>query len=137
MGDIKTGVNAMKEGAVDFLTKPIDSVRLVAAVERAFQRDDEQRTQANIRCVIRGRFDMLTPRERQVMRCVIRGRLNKQIVVELDVGEKTIKVHRARMMRKTGARNVPVLIQLGDCMGIAIEPALRLGASELSWREQC
>jgi FixJ family two-component response regulator len=83
MGDVQTSVDAMKEGAVDFLTKPIDSVRLFAAIEEAFRRDEAQRRQVSIRRAIQQRLDTLTPRERQVMACVIRGRLNKQIAVEL------------------------------------------------------
>ncbi len=138
MGDVQTGVNAMKEGAVDFLTKPIDNVRLFAAVEQAFRRDEEHRQQEEIRRVIRQRLDTLTPRERQVMAQVIRGRLNKQIAAELGTGEKTVKVHRARMMSKMVARSVAELVQLGARVGVEIEPALGIGTTGLSWRQpQC
>ena len=77
-GDIPTSVDAMKAGAIDFLTKPVDRVRLFAAIEQAFQRDDEQRRQVSIRRVIHQRFDTLTPRERQVMTYVIGGLLNNR-----------------------------------------------------------
>jgi RNA polymerase sigma factor (sigma-70 family) len=135
MGDVQTSVDAMKEGAVDFLTKPIDSVRLFAAIEEAFRRDEAQRRQVSIRRAIQQRLDTLTPRERQVMACVIRGRLNKQIAVELGTGEKTVKVHRARVMRKMLARSVPELVQLGARVGVEIQPALAIGARTLSWRQ--
>jgi FixJ family two-component response regulator len=135
-GDVKTGVAAMKEGAVDFLTKPIDNVRLFAAVEQALQRDQEQRVQVEIRRVIHHRLETLTPRERQVMAEVIRGRLNKQIAADLGTGEKTVKVHRARVMSKMAARSLAELVQLGARVGMEIEPALDNGKTALSWRLQ-
>ncbi len=110
--DIGTGVQAMKAGAVDFLTKPIDDGRLVAAVEQALRRDAEQRRDRAIRQMIRERLKELTPRERQVMEHVIRGRLNKQIAAELGIHEKTVKVHRLRLMPKMGVRSVAELVQL-------------------------
>jgi len=109
-GDIQTSVDAMKEGAVDFLTKPIDSVQLFAAVEQALRRDETQRLQVEIRRVIYQRLETLTPRETQVMTYVVRGHLNKQIAAELGTGEKTIKVHRARMMSKMVVRSVAELV---------------------------
>ena len=136
VGDIQTSVGAMKEGAVDFLTKPIDSARLFAAVEEALRRDEEQRQHVAIRRVIRQRLDTLTPREREVMTHVIRGRLNKQIAAEMGAGEKTITVHRARMMSKMGARSVAELVPLGVRVGVEIELALGTGATALSWRQR-
>jgi FixJ family two-component response regulator len=133
LGDIATSVNAMKTGAVDFLTKPIDSMRLFAAVEEAFRRDEEQRLQVAIRRGIDRRYISLTPRERQVMMYVIRGRLNKQIAAELDIGEKTVKVHRARMMSKMAARSVPELVQLGAWVGVEIAPELSGRGDVLNW----
>lgn len=128
-GDIQTSVDAMKAGAVDFLTKSIDSVRLFAAIKQAFQRDEERRLQASIRRVVRQRFDTLTSRERQVMALVIRGRLNKEIAAELGTGEKTVKVHRARVMSKMLARPVPELVQLGARVGAEMQPSLGIGSS--------
>jgi FixJ family two-component response regulator len=122
MGDVQTSVKAMKAGAVDFLTKPIDSARLFAAIERALKRDAEQRMESAIRRAIAQRLTKLTPREHQVLTHVVRGRLNKQIAADLKTGEKTVKVHRARMMSKMGARSVPELIQLAMRAGIAVEP---------------
>jgi FixJ family two-component response regulator len=138
MRDVQTSVDAIKEGAIDLLTKPIDNVRLFAAVDQAFRRDEEQRLQVSIRRVIHQRMDTLTPRERQVMTYVIGGHLNKQIAADLGTGEKTIKVHRARMMSKMAARSVPELVQLGVRVGVEIEPELGNGPTVLNWiHPQC
>jgi FixJ family two-component response regulator len=123
--DIQISVDAMKAGAVDFLTKPIDGKLLVAAIDQALRLDAERRLESATRTAIRRRFDALTPRERQVMEQVIRGRLNKQIAADLGAGEKTIKVHRGRVMSKMEARSVPELVRLGAWVGIAVEGALR------------
>ena len=102
----------MKAGAVDFLTKPIDHERLLAAVEEALRRDAEQRLVRALRSRIQQRLEKLTPRERDVMEGIIRGLLNKQIAAEVGIGEKTVKVHRARVMTKMRARSVAELVQL-------------------------
>jgi FixJ family two-component response regulator len=137
-GDIQSSVNAMKEGAVDFLTKPIDDMQLFAAVEAALRRDEEQRRDGAIRRMISERLGTLTPRERQVMTYVVRGRLNKQIAAELGTGEKTVKVHRARMMSKMVARSVAELVQLGARVGVEIQPSLCVGGASLNWKQpQC
>jgi FixJ family two-component response regulator len=135
MGDIQTSVHAMKEGAVDFLTKPIDDSRLFEAVEQALRLDAEQRLERAIRGMIQQRLETLTPRERQVMTQVIRGRLNKQIAAGLGTGEKTVKVHRARVMSKMGARSVAELVQLAARVGVAIEPSLCNSADALNWKQ--
>lgn len=131
--DVRTGVDAMKAGAVDYLTKPIDDARLLAAIEEALKRDAQQRLERQVRSMTQQRFERLTPREREVMTHVIRGRLNKQIAAEIGVGEKTIKVHRARVMSKMRVRSVPDLVRLGTRVGMAIEPALRIGTATLIW----
>jgi FixJ family two-component response regulator len=124
-GDIQASVRAMKAGAVDFLTKPIDMDRLFAAIDEALRVDAAER-QARATCGLIGRrLGRLTPRERQVMEHVVRGRLNKQIAASLGTGEKTVKVHRARMMWKMGARSVAELVQLGSRVGVAMTPILR------------
>jgi FixJ family two-component response regulator len=127
--DIQTSVTAMKAGAVDFLTKPIEAERLVAAIDRALQRDAERRLEYAIRSTIQRRFDRLTPREKQVMDGIIRGRLNKVIAAELGIGEKTVKVHRARLMEKMGVRSVAELVPLGARIGLAIGLDLRIRTS--------
>jgi FixJ family two-component response regulator len=123
--DIQTSVSAMKAGAVDFLTKPIDCILLVEAIERALRRDVEERLDRNLRRTIQLRFDELTPRERQVMSQVIHGKLNKQIAADLGTGEKTIKVHRARVMSKMQVRSVPELVRLGARIGVAADTLVR------------
>ena len=95
MGDIETSVTAMKAGAIDFLTKPIESDKLLATIELALKRDAELRQEREMRNMIEERLTNLTPREREVMVHIIRGRLNKQIAADLGAGEKTIKkLHR-------------------------------------------
>ena len=138
-GDIQTSVDAMKEGAVDFLTKPIDDVRLFAAVDQALRLDAKQRHERAIRTLIEQRVDSLTRRERDVLMSVLRGRLNKQIGLELGIGEKTVKVHRMRVMRKMGAHSVAELVQLAARVVLAHEPAASLddAASVQSSTEDC
>jgi FixJ family two-component response regulator len=128
VGDIQTSVHAMKEGAVDFLTKPIDPDSLFAAIEQALRRDAEQRTQRAIRSSIDTRLRTLTRREREVLEHVIVGRLNKQIAADLGVGEKTVKVHRGRLMAKMSVRSVAQLVQLCNGVVRGKEPARRLAA---------
>jgi len=111
-GDIQSGVHAMKSGAVDFLTKPTEEVRLHAAIDLALRRDDVERLQRAARRMIEERFSSLTSRERQVMAGIMRGRLNKQIAAEIGIGEKTVKVHRARVMSKMAVRSVAELVHL-------------------------
>jgi FixJ family two-component response regulator len=118
--DIQISVQAMKEGAIDFLTKPIDTERLFAAVEQAFRHDREQRAERAIRRAIAKRLQALTARERQVLEHVICGRLNKQIGADLSIGEKTVKVHRARVMAKMAVRSVAELVQLCARAGLAM-----------------
>lgn len=121
-GDIQTSVAAMKAGAVDFLTKPIEARRLFAAVDQALQRDSAQRLECQLQASIVARIARLTPRERQVMTCMIRGRLNKQIAAELGTGEKTVKVHRGRVMSKMSVRSIAELVWLAS--RVAIESLL-------------
>jgi FixJ family two-component response regulator len=111
-GDIPTSVRAMKAGAVDFLTKPVEASVLLAAVEGALLRDIGERRAAQQRQSVSQRLGRLTPREREVLAQVANGRLNKQIAAELGTVEKTIKVHRSRMMAKMGVRTVADLVRL-------------------------
>jgi len=113
-GDVPSSVRAMKGGAIDFLTKPCDDTDLLAAVERALARDAEARAARAEKEAVRARFDALTPREREVCLLVARGLLNKQIAAELGAAEKTIKVHRGRVMEKLGAASVADLVRLVD-----------------------
>lgn len=127
--DIETSVHAMKAGAVDFLTKPIDKDALFAAVEQAFRHDEEQRVERAIRRTIEKRLQALSARERQVLEHVICGRLNKQIGADLGIGEKTVKVHRARVMSKMSVRSVAELVQVCARAGLANGSASRGSAA--------
>jgi FixJ family two-component response regulator len=133
-GDIDASVSAMKAGAVDFLTKPIDKQRLFAAIDEALRRDRAQRLDRAGRYVIEQRFNRLTPREREVLTLIIRGRLNKQVAWEFNIGEKTVKVHRSRVMHKMGVRSVADLVRMAERVGIAIEPVLCAEPRGLAWK---
>lgn len=119
VGDIPTSVRAMKAGAIDFLTKPVDEKDLLAAIARAEERDREDRQAQGEVTLISARVATLTPREREVLTHVVAGRLNKQIAGDLGTSEKTIKVHRARMMQKMGVRTVADLVRLAGKVGIS------------------
>ncbi|HEY4449500.1 MAG TPA: response regulator [Steroidobacteraceae bacterium] len=111
-GDIPTTVRAMKAGAVSFLPKPVQRAELVAAVQEAILRDAEARAQQHERNDLVRRLASLTPRERQVLELVTTGMLNKQIAAELGAAEKTIKVHRGRIMEKMQVRTATALVGL-------------------------
>jgi FixJ family two-component response regulator len=111
-GDIPASVKAMKAGAIDFLAKPPDASNLLAAVAQAMQRDGEARRDREQRKSLEQRLSALTRREREVLDLVVTGRLNKQIAGDLGTVEKTIRVHRGRMMRKMGVRTVADLVRL-------------------------
>jgi FixJ family two-component response regulator len=133
-GDIQAGVNAMKAGAVDFLTKPISKQLLFAAIEEAFRRDTTHRRDRAVREAIALRFSQLTARERDTLTHVVRGKLNKQIAWEFGIVEKTVKIHRARMMHKMQARSVAELVHLAERVGIAIEPTLSGREWAIDWK---
>jgi FixJ family two-component response regulator len=112
LGTVPKSVQAMKAGAVDFLTKPIDSSELLSAIKTCEDRDKTQRHREAQRTLILQRIAKLTPREREVLDYVIRGSLNKQIGFALGVHEKTIKVHRARVFNKMGVKTVAELVRM-------------------------
>ena len=111
-GSIPAAVEAMRGGAVDFLTKPVEAADLLAAVRTALARDAAAREREGIEAQHRARLASLTPREREVMAEVVAGRLNKQIAGRLGAAEKTIKVHRGRVMQKMGVRSVAELVTI-------------------------
>lgn len=111
-GDIPASVKAMKAGAVDFLTKPVDAQALLSAVEVALSRTRLEQARVRQRLSLQRRVAGLTPREAQVMDLVVAGKLNKQIAADLGTVEKTVKVHRGRMMTKMGVRTVADLVRL-------------------------
>lgn len=110
-GDIDTGVQAMKLGAFDFLTKPVDGERLLLTVRAAILRNHQLRLDGAARDAILQRLATLTPREREVLSMVVEGKLNKQVAAELGIVEKTIKVHRARVMAKMQVKSLAALVQ--------------------------
>lgn len=102
-GDLATGIRAMKAGAVDFLTKPVERKALLAAIESALQADAARRTSHGASADLQARFAQLTPREREVLLRVVDGQLNKQIAGALGIAERTVKAQRAQVMAKLGA----------------------------------
>ena len=122
-GDIPTTVKAMKAGAVDFLAKPFAGKDLLDAIQRAVAKDTRNLGAEARDDEVRSRVKRLTPRERQVLALVVTGMLNKQIASELGIGEKTVKVHRARVMEKMQAGSVAALVRLADAVGIIVTKA--------------
>jgi two-component system response regulator FixJ len=117
-GDVPQCADAMKAGAVDFLTKPVDDEALLAAVGRALARSVEVRKAGAEKATARARLNMLTPREFEVMQRVIAGRLNKQIADDLGAAEKTVKIHRGRVMEKMGVSSVAELVRVAQAAGV-------------------
>lgn len=129
-GDIPSTVRAMRDGALDFLTKPVKTQTLLEAVTRALERDAARVNQLARLAELRARYASLTPRERQVMAGVIAGRLNKQICYTLNSAERTVKTHRARVMTKMKVRSVAELVRLAEELsssGVALEPWMEEG----------
>ncbi|MBL1265231.1 response regulator transcription factor [Methylomicrobium sp. RS1] len=121
-GDIPTSVKAMKEGAVDFLTKPVHEQDLIAAVHAAIEKDRLNRqARAELTGFLAG-LATLTPREKEVLAHVVTGKLNKQIAADLGTVEKTIKVHRAHIMEKLHIRSLADLVRLTERSGIKFMP---------------
>src|SRR6516165_8128418 len=115
-GDIPMTVQAMKGGAIEFLTKPFRDQDLLDAIEAGLARDRARREGEKALDVIRERFDSLSTREREVMIRVTAGRLNKQIAADIGITESTVKVHRSHLMRKMKARSLPELIRMADML---------------------
>jgi RNA polymerase sigma factor (sigma-70 family) len=112
LGDVAVCAAAMRSGAADFLTKPVDEDSLLAAIRTALEREARSHAQRAQRQAVQQRFNTLTPREQEVLEQVARGRLNKQIAHDLGISEKTVKVHRASAMAKVGTRSVAELVKL-------------------------
>jgi FixJ family two-component response regulator len=121
-GDIPQSVKAMKAGAVDFFAKPFNDEDLLQAIREAIQRDLQACRDRAGRAAVAERFATLTPREREVLELVVRGMLNKQIAAALGASEKTIKIHRGRVMEKMKVQSVADLVRAADRIGIRIDP---------------
>ncbi len=116
--DVRASVKAMKAGAVDFLTKPVDDEELLGAIERAVARASAARREEDRVTEVRERIKTLTPREAEVFALVVTGMLNKQIAFDLGVSEKMVKVHRGRVMEKMRAGSLAELVRLADEGGV-------------------
>jgi FixJ family two-component response regulator len=116
--DIPMTVRAMKAGAVEFLTKPFREQELLEAVQRAISRHRQIRDQRASMRVLQSRYELLTPREREVFPLVSSGLLNKQVAAELNASEKTIKVHRGQLMQKMEAHSLSDLIRMAEQLGV-------------------
>jgi len=117
-GNIPMSVQAMKKGAVNFLAKPFDDEELLQAVREAIEKDRRAKAErAEVHDALK-LIEQLTPREQEVLRCVITGMLNKQIAAKLDIAEKTVKVHRGRIMEKLCIDSVANLVRLAERAGI-------------------
>ena len=117
-GDVPATARAMKDGAVDFLEKPVREEDLFDALRRAADRSREHIERFKLLSELEQRYGKLTPRERQVFSLVTSGLLNKESASELGISEKTIKVHRARVFQKMGARSLPDLVRMAGALGI-------------------
>ena len=115
---VPDSVAALKQGALDFLTKPVEPDVLLGAVRGALARDVEIRDENAVTGELRQRFETLTPREREVLAHVITGQLNKQIARDLGSAEKTVRIHRGRVMKKMRADSVPTLVRMAERLGI-------------------
>ena len=116
--DVPMAAKAMKKGAVDFLTKPIDKDHLISSINESLKKDWANRKTLDDQAKIRKQLATLTPRQYEIMTFVISGKLNKQIAYELDIVEDTVKVHRHRMMRKMNCTSVAELVRLTETAGI-------------------
>ncbi|MGL4961782.1 MAG: response regulator transcription factor [Inquilinus sp.] len=115
-GDIPMSVRAMKAGAVDFLTKPFRDQDMLDAVGAAIERDRERRAGEQRVAEVAGRYETLTPRERQIMALVTTGLMNKEIAGQLGLSEITVKIHRGQVMRKMAVRSVADLVRIADTL---------------------
>jgi FixJ family two-component response regulator len=120
-GDIPMSVQAMKRGAIEFLTKPFRDQELLDAIQLGLARDRARRENEKALASLRARFESLSPREREIMIDVARGRLSKQIAGDIGIAEATVKVHRSRGMRKMNARSLPELGRMVDKLQLVLE----------------
>jgi FixJ family two-component response regulator len=120
-GDIPMSVQAMKGGAIEFLTKPFRDQELVEAIQLGLARDRARRENEKALAALKERFESLSPREREIMIQVAHGRLSKQIAADIGIAEATVKVHRSRLMHKMKARSLPELSRMADKLKLVAE----------------
>ena len=120
-GDVPMSVQAMKLGAIEFLTKPFRDQDLIDAIHLGLARDRSERESEKALCVLRARFESLTPREREIMIHVVQGRLGKQIADDIGISEPTVKVHRSNLMRKMNVRSLVELGRIADKLNLLSE----------------
>jgi FixJ family two-component response regulator len=120
-GDIPMSVQAMKGGAIEFLTKPFRDQELLDAIQFGLSRDRARRENEKALAALRERFESLSPREREIMIQVAHGRLSKQIAGDIGIAEATVKVHRSRLMHKMKARSLPELSRMADKLKLVPE----------------
>ena len=118
-GDIPMSVEAMKAGAVDFLTKPFRDQDMLDAVVKAIERDRQRRERKKAISALQANFATLSPREREVMTLVTAGLMNKQVAAEVGLSEITVKIHRGNVMKKMGAKTLADLVRMAESLGIA------------------
>jgi FixJ family two-component response regulator len=128
-GDIPSSVSAIKQGAVDFLTKPFSDDDLMTAVRAAIAQDRQQRSERADLNLLRRRYARLTPREREVMPLVVSGLLNKQAAVELGISEVTLQIHRRNVMQKMAAASLADLVRIAERLEIPVTHSRRVGDS--------
>ena len=124
-GDIPSSVQAIKRGAIDFLTKPISEVSLIRAIEAALAQDRQSRAARAGMAALRERYETLTPRERDVLPLVVSGLLNKQAAAELGISEVMLQLHRRNIMQKMGAGSLAELVRLAERLQIPISHSRR------------
>jgi FixJ family two-component response regulator len=117
-GDVPMSVEAMKAGAVDFLTKPFRDQAMLDAVTKSLERDRHRREQERAAAGLRARYETLSPRERQVMALVTAGLMNKQVAGEVGLSEITVKIHRGNVMRKMAAKTLADLVRMAESLGL-------------------
>jgi FixJ family two-component response regulator len=126
-GDIPSSVSAIKQGAVDFLTKPFSDDDLMTAVRAAIAQDRQQRSQRADLELLRQRYARLTPREREVMPLVVSGLLNKQAAAELGISEVTLQIHRRNVMQKMAAASLADLVRIAERLEMPVTHSRRAG----------
>jgi FixJ family two-component response regulator len=118
-GDIPMTVRAMKAGAIDFLPKPFRDQDMLDAVSKAIQNDRKRRDHETAVAGLRAQYELLTPREREIMALVVAGLMNKQVAAQIGIAEITVKIHRGHIMRKMGAKSLADLVRMADVLGVA------------------